>query len=239
MNIKAISFDFWNTLYYDYKVTYDRHNARKKYLRQMLDKYGYVSGEDLEPVFKYSWDQFDKIWKNEHRTLKTRELIDLTCSKLDVVLPEEDLRDVTKYFEETILDDPPVLFEGAKEILPGLAKKYSLGITSDTAFSSGRVLRLLMDREGVLKYFSAFSFSDEVGHSKPSRIIFLNTLNLLRAKPDETAHIGDNEYTDVAGAGTSGLTAVWFKGAYERESYDTAARYKANDWNDLAEIFEV
>lgn len=239
MNIKAISFDFWNTLYYDYKVTYERHNARKKYLRDTIDKYAYAPGEDLEPVFKYCWDQFDNVWKNQHRTLKTRELLDLICNKLDVVLPEEALLDVTKYFEEVILDDPPVLFDGAKEILPKLAGRYPLGITSDTAYSSGRVLKILMERDGVLKYFSAFSFSDEVGHSKPSPNTFLNTLVQLETSPDETAHVGDNEYTDIGGAKNSGLIPVWFKGAYERESNYTSAVYKANDWYDLAEIFDV
>jgi putative hydrolase of the HAD superfamily len=239
MKIKAISFDFWNTLYYDYKLMYERHNARKKYLREILDKHGHAPGQDLEPVFKYCWEYFENVWKNQHRTLNAKELVDLKCEQLGITLPEIDLSGIVKFFEEIMLEHPPALFDGVKEILPKLAKKYMLGITSDTAYSSGRVLKMLMERNDVLKYFSAFTFSDELGSSKPAGNAFLNTLEQLGTKPHETAHVGDNEYTDVGGAKNAGLIAVWFKGAYDRETNDTVADYKANDWNDLAKIFGI
>ncbi|RPI18952.1 MAG: HAD family hydrolase [Ignavibacteriae bacterium] len=239
MKIKAISFDFWNTLFYDYKMEYNRHNARKKYFRKILDKHGHVPEMDLEPVFKYCWDYFDKVWKTEHKTRNARELLDLKCIQLGITLPEEDLVDIAKFFEEIMLEHPPNLFEGVKEILPKLAEKYKLGITSDTAYSSGRVLKILMERNDILKYFTAFTFSDEVGCSKPDGNAFRSTLVQFGVKPEEAAHVGDNEYTDVGGAKKTGMSAVWFKGAYERESYETIADYKANDWTDLARIFEV
>lgn len=237
MKIKAISFDFWNTLFYDYKMEYNRHNARKSYFRKILDKHGHVPEQDLEPVFKYCWEYFDIIWKNEHRTLNARELLNLKCEQLGVTLPEEDLVDIAKYFEEIMLEHPPKLFEGARELLPKLAVKYKLGITSDTAYSSGRVLKILMKRNDVLKYFSAFTFSDEVGCSKPKGDAFMNTMKQLGTKPHETAHVGDNEYTDVGGAKNAGMISVWFKGAYDRDSYESAADFKANDWKDLEKIF--
>lgn len=237
MKIKAISFDFWNTIYYDYKVEYKRHNSRVEHLRETLKKHGHNHEIDLEPVFKYCWEEFERVWKNEHRTLNAKELLLLKCAQLGITLPEEDLNSVSKYFSEILLEHPPVLFKGSKEIIIKLAAKYKLGITSDTAYTSGNTLKMLMERDDILKYFSAFTFSDEVGCSKPAGDAFKNTLDILGVKPEEAAHIGDNEYTDIGGAKNAGLTAVWFKGAEDRTDNNTKADYKANDWSELGKLF--
>jgi putative hydrolase of the HAD superfamily len=218
---------------------YERHNSRVKHLREILQKNGHNHEIDLEPVFKYCWDQFDKVWKNEHRTLSAKELLLLKCEQLGITLPEEDINSVSKYFSEILLEHPPVLFDGAKEIIPKLALKYKLGITSDTAYTSGNTLKMLMERDGVLKYFSAFTFSDEVGCSKPAGNAFKNTLDVLGVKPGEAAHVGDNEYTDIGGAKMAEMIAVWFKGSEERTAGDTKADFKADNWDELAKIFEV
>jgi len=236
MPIKAISFDLWNTLYYDYKVNYSRHDMRVKYFREALLRNGYDGQLDIEGSFKHCWEHFDNVWKNEHRTMNAVELLQIGCKWLGVTLPETDFEDLSAYFEEILLEQPPVLFEGVKEIVPELAKRFKLGITSDTAYTSGRVLRKLLEKDGLLKHFSAFTFSDEVGRSKPHEDAFRSTLSQLGVKPEEAIHVGDNENTDIIGAKRAGMKTVMFKGAYEREMTGTKADYIANDWGELSGI---
>jgi putative hydrolase of the HAD superfamily len=236
MSIKAISLDFWNTLYYDHQIMYERYNKRMSHLKEALLKNGYNGELDIEGSFKYCWEHFDKIWKGEQRTLSSRELLITGCEWLGVTLPEEDINRVSIYFEEVLLEHPPTLFEGVKEILPELAEKFKLGITSDTAYTSGRVLRKLLEKDGMLKYFSAFTFSDEIAHSKPHAEAFQSTLNQFGIKPEETIHIGDNEDTDIKGAIEAGMKAVMFKGAYERDISFTEADFIANDWRELKKV---
>lgn len=236
MSIKAISFDFWNTIYYDHQVEYSRYNERVNHLKEALLKNGYNGSLDVEGSFKYCWVYFDKIWKNEHRTLNARELLLVGCDWLGVTLPEEDIVSVSNYFGEILLEHPPVLFKGVKETIPELAKRFKLGITSDTAYTSGKTLRRLLEKDDLLKYFNAFTFSDEIGNSKPHVRAFQSTLNQLDVKPEEAIHIGDNEYTDIIGAKQAGMKAVIFKGALEREIEITEADYIVNDWEELAKI---
>lgn len=43
-----------------------------------------------------------------------------------------------------------------------------LGIVCDVGFTGGELLRGLLEREGLLRHFSGWAFSDEVGHYKPA-----------------------------------------------------------------------
>ncbi len=236
MFIKAISFDFWNTLYYDHQIEYNRHNKRVNHLKEALLRNGYDGKLDVEGSFKFCWEHFDKIWKGEQRTLNSRELLVAGCDWLNVTLPEDDINSVSIYFEEVLLEHPPVLFEGVKETIPELAKHFRLGITSDTAYTSGRVLRKLLENDGMLKYFSAFTFSDEIAHSKPHSEAFQSTLKQFGVKPAETIHVGDNEDTDIKGALEAGMKSVMFKGAYERDISFSQADNTAYDWGELKKI---
>jgi putative hydrolase of the HAD superfamily len=237
MKIKAISFDLWNTIYYDHNVLYSRNQARLNFFSDVLNRNGFNHQLDIEGAMNYCWDYFDKIWREEHRTPDAKELVKLSCGWLGVKLSEEEMNKISRYYEEVILDYPPRLFEGAKDVILELVKKYRLGITSDTAYTPGRVLKQLLERDGMLKSFSAFTFSDETGFSKPDPRAFGSTMSQFGSSPEETVHIGDNEYTDIKGAKDSGMKAVLFKGAYEREEASTSADLKADDWKQLGVLF--
>jgi len=82
-------------------------------------------------------------------------------------------------FAECVITIPPKLTTGAKEALENLSGKYKLAIISDTGFSPGVTLRRLLEKENVLNYFSAFSFSDETGFAKPHPQAYMTVLNKL------------------------------------------------------------
>ena len=91
----------------------------------------------------------------------------------------------------------------------------NLGIVCDVGFSGGELLRELLDREGLLGYFSGWAFSDEVGHYKPAPQIFEAALAVLGAQPGEAVHVGDLRRTDVAGAKAIGMGAVRYRGLHD------------------------
>lgn len=95
-----------------------------------------------------------------------------------------------------------------------------LGIVCDVGFTGGELLREFLDREGLLVRFSGWAFSDEVGHYKPSPQIFEAALGALDAEPGESAHVGDLRRTDIAGAGAVGMTTVRYRGLHDDRGED-------------------
>jgi putative hydrolase of the HAD superfamily len=236
MKIAAISFDFWNTIYHDYQHTYERHSERVRFFSDALQRSGYKDELDIEGSFKYCWEYFDKIWKNEHRTPNAKELLKVGCDFIKVQLPDDEFDAVAKFFEEILLKYPPEPFADVKEVIQILAQKYKLGITSDTAYTSGRVLRQLLEKDGLLQYFSGFTFSDEIGCSKPDPVTFRNTMAKLGSHPHDTIHVGDNEYTDIEGAKEIGMKTIMITEGLEDKNKETEADYKVNNWTELLEL---
>ncbi len=87
-----------------------------------------------------------------------------------------------------------------------------LGIVCDAGFSGGAILREFLDGEGLLSYFSGWGFSDEVGAYKPAPEIFEAALEMLDAKAESAVHIGDLRRTDVAGARAVGMRSGRYRG---------------------------
>ncbi|MFI5145452.1 MAG: HAD family hydrolase, partial [Ignavibacteria bacterium] len=153
-------------------------------------------------------------------------------------LPKNDFDSVADFFEEVLLKYPSQLFDGVKDILPELAKKYKLGITSDTAYTSGRILKKLLEKDGLLECFTGFTYSDEMGCSKPDPNMFRNTMWQLGSKAHETIHVGDNEYTDIQGAKEEGLKTILFTGGLKDKNVDSEADYRVDTWDELMEVLK-
>ena len=109
------------------------------------------------------------------------------------------------------------------ELAPGIdttleelgARGVRLGIVCDVGFSGGEMLRELLDREGLLRHFDGWSFSDETGHYKPAPQAFEAALAALDARPGDALHIGDLRRTDVAGAAALGMKTVRYRGMHD------------------------
>ncbi len=100
-----------------------------------------------------------------------------------------------------VLAFPPALTPGAGAAVSRLAARgLGLGIVSNTGRTPGVVLRRVLERHGLLRYFHAISYSDEVGARKPAAEIFARTLGGLGVAPGAALHVGDNPRDDVRGA---------------------------------------
>jgi putative hydrolase of the HAD superfamily len=124
----------------------------------------------------------------------------------------------------TVARNAPVELSG--DIRPSLeelqARGIRLGIVCDVGFSGGAVLRELLDREGLLAYFSGWAFSDEVGHYKPAPQIFEAALASLDAEPATSMHVGDLRRTDIAGAAALGMRTVRYRALHDDPQIDGA-----------------
>ncbi|MEW6733992.1 MAG: HAD family hydrolase [Acidobacteriota bacterium] len=207
--IKAISFDFWNTLYRDLKeVSY--RERRLQFLWETVRPYQDCHMEQVIEAFTYTVEVCNRIWSEEYRTPIARERLEMMLVRLAVKLPEEELEELARWSSELLYDYPPTLIEGVTEVLKALAPHYKLAVISDTGFAPGRVLRELMRRNHIYEYFEVLTFSDEAGRSKPHESVFLRTTTSLGISPQEMLHIGDLEVTDIAGAKAVGAKAVLF-----------------------------
>jgi putative hydrolase of the HAD superfamily len=126
--------------------------------------------------------------------------------------------------------------ENAKKEIENLSKKYKLAVISDTGFTPGRVLRTVLQINGLLNYFDVFVFSDEFGKSKPHRETFMHVADILNIKPDEMVHIGDNERTDVGGALSTGMKAILFTKGKEPNGTFTKANAIMKNWEEVESI---
>ena len=62
---------------------------------------------------------------------------------------------------------------------------------------------------GIAPWFESILVSAEVGHSKPAPEIYMLALESLNAEPKDAWFVGDNLYTDIAGANNVGMPSVW------------------------------
>ncbi|NOZ26782.1 MAG: HAD family hydrolase [Chloroflexi bacterium] len=215
MPLRAITFDFWGTLYW---VPTDgtSRERRTELLYRYLTKHGYaISRERLRAALDDSFRRAYEVWIREMRTANAAERLRWILSDVGATLPSQVRDALRREMEETLLSEPVTPIPGAIETVRALAGRYRLGLISDTGMSPGRVLRHFMARDGILGLFQYCAFSDETGRAKPHERQFLDTLKRLEARPEEAAHIGDLAATDIAGARRVGMKAVLFTGITE------------------------
>jgi FMN phosphatase YigB (HAD superfamily) len=211
--LRAVTFDFWSTLFVDTRGR-ERETLRATVLDDALRAAGLQASEQaLAESLRASWDYFDTVWLNEHRTPSCGELVEAILGSLGAHLPPPLLEALVDRFERLILDVPPEPMPGAVYTMPQLAKRYRLAIICDTGYSPGAVLRELLEHHDLLGYFEYTYFSNEHGMSKPDTRVFVHVLEELGVRPSEAAHVGDIQRTDVAGAQAAGMSAVHFVGA--------------------------
>lgn len=245
MKINVVTFDFWNTLY-DSSNGVNRNAARQRAIINEIDKFDrLVKQDEFEDAMKASWEYFNNIWVNEHKTPSPKDTVTFFWNYLKLPVDDESINNVVKKFEDSILLSPPVLNDGVKEAIETLSKDFTLAIVSDTGFSPGTVLRKLLEKDGILNYFQSFSFSDETGVSKPHEKAYLYVLDSLNCSPDKSLHIGDIERTDIVGAKNLCMFAIRYSGdktatiAKENPKI-TKADAEIDNWTEIvAKVYEL
>lgn len=212
---------------------------RQRLLADALRACGVYTDEQITDACVLESDAHNQIWRSEHRTLSTGERVRRMLEHLDARLPDHVVTDLTRAYEEGILERPPVLIDGARAAVEHLRARYRLGIISDVGFSPGRMLKRMLADNGLLEMFDSLVFSDEAGRAKPHREVFRRTAAQLGADPHEIVHIGDLEFTDIIGAKQAGCHAIRFTGVTPMsEGERTIADYVTDDWADVPRLVE-
>lgn len=213
--LKAITFDFWNTLY---KAAPYAFALRRKFLfevfaRNQID----VSVEQVDAAEEVARSAWNRAWREEYRTPPAAAWVRWMLEDLLITLPPDDFSALADYFDRSLLEaDPgPVLIDGAAETVRRLARRYTLGVISDSGLSTGKTLRHFLKRDGLLDCFACTTFSDEAGVSKPHARIFQITLDRLSVRPQEAVHVGDLTHSDIAGAKAYGMHVVRMTANYD------------------------
>jgi len=235
--IKAITFDYWNTLISD-RDEYLRTNARIDYCYNVIKKYKEVSYKDVKGAFLETGKISASFWKNHYRTFSTEERLETILGILNVSIPEKEFIDIIDYFRNITLINLPHSVDNVDEIIPYLSKSYKLGVICDTGYSPGLILRKVLEKKKLLKYFSSLNFSNEVGFAKPHPKIFEKAANELNVKNDKIVHIGDIYRTDIEGALNCGFYAIHFIGENDKYADISEAKYIIKSLKEIPKIIE-
>ncbi|MDM8520340.1 HAD family hydrolase [Anaerolineales bacterium HSG6] len=213
-SLKAITFDFWSTLYRGQPT--NRHKRAQK-LKAEIEQYSQqnIAFDDFEQATQTAKTIWGQIWQDEHRTLKAQQWLEIVLTELSISIAAADKINIIYNMENAILANRPYLVENGVQILADLSARYKLAIISDTGTTPGRVLRQIMTDDKILPYFFHLTFSDEFGYSKPHRKPFLATLKQLECQPNQAVHIGDLLRTDIQGAKNIGMRAIQYTGFNE------------------------
>ena len=185
MSIAAITFDFWCTLFRD------ANSPQRQSLRiEAFSKRTGVSREDVRDTLSVVWREFDRHHQHEQRTLSPEDAVRLTAERLDLTLDPECAEELAEEFATAILYHPPLPIEGALDAVRAAAAVRPIAVISDTGVSPGRALAQLLERNGFMRHFSACTFSDEVGVSKPQASMFMETAERLGVDVTGLLHIG-------------------------------------------------
>ena len=230
-DIKAITFDLWDTLVID-----DSDEAKRveQGLRSKFDERRHLLWEALnttEPIeletvrlaYNVGDAAFNKVWKEQHITWHIAERLRVILNGLGRELPDELFNAVVRAHEEMEVDIPPDAMPDAVPVLERLARRYKLCIVSDAIVSPGSCLRRLLENHGLAKFFNGFAFSDEVGHSKPHRSMFESAAGQLGVEISEMLHIGDRDHNDVKGPQQLGMKAILFTASRDVDKTNTSA----------------
>jgi putative hydrolase of the HAD superfamily len=222
LTIKAITFDFWATLYQTKTIDYTKRLAR---LKESVERYSgsTVEEKQVQAALKVARETWNRAWQEEYRTITANEWLGIMLGELGISLTSEHFSEIETSLENSVLNDVPTLVPEASVVLSDLSNDYKLAIISDTGLTPGRVLTQLLEKDNLTDYFTHLTFSDEVGRSKPHPRAFLTTLDALGVKPHEAVHVGDLLRTDIAGAQGVGMRAVQYVGVNHDKGATTPA----------------
>ncbi len=218
MSIKVVSFDLWDTLVDDDS---DEAVRAAQGLRSKRDERRHLAWQALNEIEPIELDRvvlaydtadagFNLVWKQLHVNWTVEQRMNVILSGLGRTLPGGELEKLIDDTSRMEVEIPPNPIADVEASLRELSENFKLCVCSDSVVTPGTGLRQILEGHGLKKYFSAFAFSDEVGHSKPHHSMFDTAAEQLGVERHEIVHVGDRDQNDVKGPHAIGAKAVLF-----------------------------
>lgn len=225
-NIKAVSFDLYDTLVQWTEDFWDRFGRYPKRAIKFCKQAGMnISEKEFADVSGQVWSD---MWSahqskgNEVPLTQTLAEVVTRLTKTHAINPDArkllEMNLAREYYDLEL--ENAVAMPGALETLKGLKDRgVKVCLTSNAAWSKAHVSRVLK-RFGLEKYFDAVSLSSEIGKMKKPNVteFFHHSWDKLGVPRRSILHVGDNPHDDVVGARNAGALSTHYhnKLAYNR-----------------------
>jgi putative hydrolase of the HAD superfamily len=126
---------------------------------------------------------------------------------------------------------------GVSETLALLQPAWRMCVASNADVSDEPAIRRALGRVDLDRWFERVYCSRSIGFKKPEPQFFGFILQDLNVQPSQAVMVGDSYPTDVLGANTSGLKAVWFNWKTPEEQ-STAMHSTIHQFDQLPGVLE-
>jgi len=247
MTIKAVTFDLWDTVLDDESDEPKRianglqtkPESRHRMLLEALKRHHDVSRTEINLAYGVANAAFYKVWQEASITWTCYERLEVLLKGLGKPLPEAELEALADAMSRLEVDTPPDILPGVKDAIQHLKSRYKLCVISDTIVTTGAGLREVLAHHELAQYFDGFSFSDEVGRSKPHADMFASAQEQMGVKFSEMVHIGDRDNKDIKGAQALGMKAILYTEKRDDDRFTTSANAVCKSHADLAGIIDA
>jgi len=199
VRVRAVLFDLGDTLIDEKDFDSWTEIARRVYLDLDPDtlRHSYfevLDDVDARPHPAGRQAGLNDFWRRTLSRAAGRDLDDATARKFIAAVHE--------------VERPVRLYSDTRRCLDILRGEHrALGVVSNS--SSEASVRRILDRVGILDYFSPILSSGTEGVEKPDPEIFRRAVRRLELRPEEVVYVGNLAYTDAKAASSAGLHGVW------------------------------
>lgn len=194
--IQAVTFDVGGTLITPQPsvgAVYSRVAARHGFLG--------VAPETLDTRFAEAWRRARPF---HHHREDWERLVDATFGNLIPSPPSQ-----TALFDDLYREfAKPAAWRVFEDALPALEALAGLGMDLAVVSNWDDRLRPLLEALRLDRYFNCIVISCETAFTKPSPVIFAETLRQLGRPAASVLHVGDSLHEDFAGATAAGLKTL-------------------------------
>ena len=214
MSIKSVSFDLWETLITDTPaLSREQERLRLTRIEQILAAEGYAALADrIEHAYRALWHRCQELYWSADKDVPCRTQIEHFLEELQLdVKDERTLAALEDAYAHAAVEVPPAVVHGAAETLSELkARRFRIGLISNTGRTPGYALRRVLAQLGLAQSIDVMVFSNEHGYCKPVTSIFEELRRGLGLAYEEMVFVGDNLYADVHGAQRLGMRGIHF-----------------------------
>lgn len=230
MKIKAITFDYWDTLVPidEEKIKKMREERAKEVVRFLKEKGYDFSYEEVKEISSKVWELY-RVNPINNKEVTLYIMAEEILKNLKIRKRKKMVKSLVKIYEEYLYKAGLSVDKEVIEVIKILKEKgFKLGIVSNTP--GGNVEKKILEDTGISSFFDIMLFSSFEGVRKPHPEIFMKVINFFKIRPEELLHIGDTPELDIEGPLKIGAKAILWNPKGKEVKEDIIS---INNWKEL------